>query len=247
MFTEVAPRFAPPSPVGSYFCTFFPPSTDPRIEITGAGAGPILVCGTTGDAAMPLQGTRAMAEALEDSHLVVVDANTTRMFRSVAMRRRPLRRLPHRPRPTCRRGDRLPPGIASRTSARRTPPTQSTSFVHHRRPELPSPAPAERQPPQRQDEMATVAVAGPRPESDEHIAACRTTNRIAVRRRLAETIRRQNVVLRRSGATDSGDAETQEIEDVCSGPRCVGARRPTPGGEHTAASSSLAVNRGCAR
>jgi pimeloyl-ACP methyl ester carboxylesterase len=74
MFTELAPRFAPPGTLGSYFCTFFPASTDPLIEITGDGAGPILVCGATGDASTPLQGTRAMADALEDSHLIVVDA-----------------------------------------------------------------------------------------------------------------------------------------------------------------------------
>ena len=74
MFTEVAPRFAPAGTTGSYFCTFFPASTDPRLEITAAGAGPILVCGTTGNSSAPLQGTRAMADTLEDSHLIVVDA-----------------------------------------------------------------------------------------------------------------------------------------------------------------------------
>ena len=40
-----------------YFCTFFPPATDPRIAITGAGAGPIVVMGTTGDPATPLAST----------------------------------------------------------------------------------------------------------------------------------------------------------------------------------------------
>jgi len=73
MFNEVAPRFAP-NTTGGYFCTFFPEPTDPRIEITGADAGPIVLCGATGDASTPLQGTRAMAEALEDSYLIVVDA-----------------------------------------------------------------------------------------------------------------------------------------------------------------------------
>ena len=57
----VAPRFAVRN-VGSYFCTFFPPTTDPRIQITGKGAGPIVVLGTTGDPATPLDGTRKMAE-----------------------------------------------------------------------------------------------------------------------------------------------------------------------------------------
>jgi pimeloyl-ACP methyl ester carboxylesterase len=69
-----APRMARRS-VGDYGCTFYPPSLDPRIEITGKGAGPILVMGTTGDPATPLEGTRKMAEALEDGRLVVVEGN----------------------------------------------------------------------------------------------------------------------------------------------------------------------------
>jgi hypothetical protein len=73
-FQEVAPRFAPGT-TGSYFCTFFPPALDPRVEITGAGAGPIVVCGTTGDAATPLDSTRRMARTLEDGRLIIVDAD----------------------------------------------------------------------------------------------------------------------------------------------------------------------------
>ncbi len=69
----VAPRMFPGS-TGSYECTFFPPSTDPRVAITGKGAGPILVVGTTGDPATPLAGSRKMAEALEHGVLLVVDA-----------------------------------------------------------------------------------------------------------------------------------------------------------------------------
>ena len=62
-FNEVAPRFAPGT-TGGYFCTFFPESTDPRVEITGAGAGPIVVCGhdrRSGDAAgeHPRHGRRS--------------------------------------------------------------------------------------------------------------------------------------------------------------------------------------------
>ncbi len=72
-FQAVAPRFAPGT-IGSYFCTFFPPAADPRITITGAGAGPIVVMGTTGDPATPLASTRKMAQALEDGRLVVVHA-----------------------------------------------------------------------------------------------------------------------------------------------------------------------------
>jgi pimeloyl-ACP methyl ester carboxylesterase len=73
-FNEVAPRFAPGT-TGSYFCTFFPESTDPRVEITGAGAGPIVVCGATGDPATPLESTRNMAESLEDGRLIIIDAD----------------------------------------------------------------------------------------------------------------------------------------------------------------------------
>jgi pimeloyl-ACP methyl ester carboxylesterase len=74
-FREVAPLLVPEGSVGSYFCTFFPPAADPRVEITGAGAGPIVVIGTTGDPATPLESTQRMAEALEDGRLVIVEAD----------------------------------------------------------------------------------------------------------------------------------------------------------------------------
>jgi hypothetical protein len=74
-FTEAAPRLAPEGIGGSYFCTFFPPSIDPRVDITGSGAGPVVVIGTTGDPATPLDSTRRMADALEDGRLVVVEAD----------------------------------------------------------------------------------------------------------------------------------------------------------------------------
>ena len=73
-FNVAAPRFAPGT-TGSYFCTFFPAARDPRVAITGIGAGPILVMGTTGDPATPLQSTEKMARALEDGRLVVVTAD----------------------------------------------------------------------------------------------------------------------------------------------------------------------------
>lgn len=73
-YLEVAPRFAP-NTTGTYFCTFFPPAIDPRVDVTGAGAGPIVVVGTTGDPATPLSSTRAMVDTLEDGRLVVVDAD----------------------------------------------------------------------------------------------------------------------------------------------------------------------------
>ena len=73
-YLEVAPRFAP-NTTGTYFCTFFPPAIDPRVDVTGAGAGPIVVVGTTGDPATQLSSTRAMVDTLEDGRLVVVDAD----------------------------------------------------------------------------------------------------------------------------------------------------------------------------
>ncbi len=74
-FTKVAPRLAPEGSAGGYFCTFFPESTDPRVTITGAGAGPIVVIGTTGDPATPFQSTVNMSNTLEDGRLVIVEAD----------------------------------------------------------------------------------------------------------------------------------------------------------------------------
>jgi pimeloyl-ACP methyl ester carboxylesterase len=71
---EAVPRLAPEGSV-SIFCTFFPPSIDPEIEVTGGDAGPIVVIGTTGDFATPLASTQRMAEQLEDGRLVVVEAD----------------------------------------------------------------------------------------------------------------------------------------------------------------------------
>lgn len=71
---SAAPRFSPGT-VGSYFCTFFPETAEPRIDIGTAARLPILVIGTTGDPATPLSSTRAMADALYDGRLVVVEAD----------------------------------------------------------------------------------------------------------------------------------------------------------------------------
>ena len=75
LFSEVAPHLSPEGSVGGYFCTFFPESTDPRITITGAGAGPIVVIGTTGDPATPFESTVRMSNTLEDGRLVIVEAD----------------------------------------------------------------------------------------------------------------------------------------------------------------------------
>lgn len=74
-FTQIAPRLAPEGSAGGYFCTFFPESIDPRVAITGAGAGPIVVIGTTGDPATPFQSTVNMSNALEDGRLLIVEAD----------------------------------------------------------------------------------------------------------------------------------------------------------------------------
>ena len=73
-YRAVAPRFAPGT-TGNYFCTFYPPSQDPRVAITGRGAGPILVVGTTGDPATPLSSSENMTKALEQGVLLVVEAD----------------------------------------------------------------------------------------------------------------------------------------------------------------------------
>ena len=70
-FKKVAPRLWA-SFASGYGCVFWKAKPDLRIRITGKGAGPVVVVGTTGDAATPLASTRKMAAALEDGHLVIV-------------------------------------------------------------------------------------------------------------------------------------------------------------------------------
>jgi pimeloyl-ACP methyl ester carboxylesterase len=77
----IAPRLFPYT-TGSYTCDFFPASADPRAEITGERAGPIVVIGTTGDPSTPLTSSAAMADALEEGRLVTVEANQHTAYRS---------------------------------------------------------------------------------------------------------------------------------------------------------------------
>ena len=74
-FNEAAPRFSPGT-TGEYFCTFFPPSDRAACRRSPVRTpGPIVVIGTTGDPATPLDSTRKMAAALEDGRLIVVTAD----------------------------------------------------------------------------------------------------------------------------------------------------------------------------
>ncbi|MSZ55566.1 MAG: alpha/beta fold hydrolase [Actinobacteria bacterium] len=70
-FKAAAPRLVD-SFTSGYGCVFWSAKPDRRIAITGNGAGPIVVVGTTGDAATPLAGTRTMASTLQDGRLIVV-------------------------------------------------------------------------------------------------------------------------------------------------------------------------------
>ena len=74
-YTEIAPRLVPEGSAGGYFCTFFPAAVDPRIDVDAAGAGPIVVIGTTGDPATPFDSTVRMSNTLEDGRLVIVEAD----------------------------------------------------------------------------------------------------------------------------------------------------------------------------
>jgi hypothetical protein len=73
-FIAAAPRLGGNFAYG-YSCALWPVKQAAKVTITGKGAGPIVVVGTTGDAATPLSSTRKMAQGLEQGILIVVDAN----------------------------------------------------------------------------------------------------------------------------------------------------------------------------
>ncbi len=73
-FVAAAPRIGP-SFTHSYACVGWPVPGAPIVTITGAGAGPIIVIGTTNDPATPFESSKAMAETLEDGIFVKVTGN----------------------------------------------------------------------------------------------------------------------------------------------------------------------------
>jgi pimeloyl-ACP methyl ester carboxylesterase len=73
-FIATAPRLGGNFAYG-YSCALWPVKQATKVAITGKGAGPIVVVGTTGDAATPLDSTRKMAQGLEQGILIIVDAN----------------------------------------------------------------------------------------------------------------------------------------------------------------------------
>lgn len=59
----------------------WPAEPDPPPPLTGAGAGPILAVGTTGDIQTPLKSRRDLADHLERGVLLVVEGNNHGAYR----------------------------------------------------------------------------------------------------------------------------------------------------------------------
>lgn len=72
---RVAPRIGDGWFQEMLICANWSVPARPREPVTTSAGTRVLVVGSTGDAATPLAGTRAMAQALRDSYLLVVDAN----------------------------------------------------------------------------------------------------------------------------------------------------------------------------
>ena len=54
-------------------CVGWPVRQGPPPPLTAAGAGPVLVVGTTGDAITPIESSRGLADSLEQGVLLTVD------------------------------------------------------------------------------------------------------------------------------------------------------------------------------
>jgi hypothetical protein len=78
-FYVASPRIGTTAAYEVLICASFPERAtgagDDDFEITGAGAGPIVVVGNTGDPATPFAGSRRMAETLEEGVFVAVEAD----------------------------------------------------------------------------------------------------------------------------------------------------------------------------
>ena len=69
-FTAIAPRLGKFFAIG-FNCALWPVPSKPKTTITDIGTSPIVVVGTTGDAATPLESSRKMAAALSDGRLII--------------------------------------------------------------------------------------------------------------------------------------------------------------------------------
>ena len=69
-FEAIAPRLGKFFAIG-YNCALWPAASKPKPKMYDIGSGPIVVVGTTGDAATPLESSRKMAAALTDGRLVI--------------------------------------------------------------------------------------------------------------------------------------------------------------------------------
>jgi pimeloyl-ACP methyl ester carboxylesterase len=73
-FLAAAPRLGASFAYG-YVCALWPVDPVGKVDVTGAGDGPVVVIGTTGDPATPIEGTENMAKTLGDGRLIVVTAD----------------------------------------------------------------------------------------------------------------------------------------------------------------------------
>ena len=69
-FQAIAPRLGEYFAVG-YNCALWPVPSSPKKPMSNIGSSPIVVVGTTGDAATPLESSRKMAAALTDGRLII--------------------------------------------------------------------------------------------------------------------------------------------------------------------------------
>ena len=72
---EDAPRLARLTGLWIGTCALWPVEPDPPPPLTAAGAGPILLIGTTGDVATTLAMARGLADELDDGVLLIVERN----------------------------------------------------------------------------------------------------------------------------------------------------------------------------